>query len=98
MMIIFLEFANDNTALKSFKYCNLFLIFDKEREREKRKALISEPVGEVRHTCHVGIDGTAFGLLQLDKKDLAPTSASPSAARTNGSSSSRPQQSPSLSQ
>ncbi|KAK6752466.1 hypothetical protein RB195_003720 [Necator americanus] len=71
---------------------------DKEREREKRKALISEPVGEVRHTCHVGIDGTAFGLLQLDKKDLAPTSASPSAARTNGSSSSRPQQSPSLSQ
>ncbi|VDM85558.1 unnamed protein product, partial [Strongylus vulgaris] len=38
---------------------------DKEREREKRKALISEPVGEVRHTCHVGIDGTAFGLLQV---------------------------------
>lgn len=38
---------------------------DKELEREKRKALISEPVGEVRHTCHVGIDGTAFGLLQV---------------------------------
>ncbi|VDL76086.1 unnamed protein product [Nippostrongylus brasiliensis] len=38
---------------------------DKEREREMRKAMISEPVGEVRHTCHVGIDGTAFGLLQV---------------------------------
>ncbi|CAJ0603569.1 unnamed protein product [Cylicocyclus nassatus] len=57
---------------------------DREREREKRKALISEPVGEVRHTCHVGIDGTAFGLLQLDKKDLAPNSMSPTAGRTNG--------------
>uniref|UniRef100_A0A158PCU0 non-specific protein-tyrosine kinase n=1 Tax=Angiostrongylus cantonensis TaxID=6313 RepID=A0A158PCU0_ANGCA len=40
-------------------------VSDKEREREKRKALISEPVGKVRHTCHVGIDGTAFGLLQV---------------------------------
>ncbi|PIO61700.1 variant SH3 domain protein [Teladorsagia circumcincta] len=57
---------------------------DKEREREKRKALISEPVGEVRHTCHVGIDGTAFGLLQLDKKELVPPSVSPSTAHTNG--------------
>ncbi|EYC10540.1 hypothetical protein Y032_0055g2613 [Ancylostoma ceylanicum] len=70
---------------------------DKELEREKRKALISEPVGEVRHTCHVGIDGTAFGLLQLDKKDLAPTSVSPSSGRANGVPA-RPQHSPSLSQ
>ncbi|KJH48926.1 p21-Rho-binding domain protein [Dictyocaulus viviparus] len=56
---------------------------DKEREREKRKALISEPVGKVRHTCHVGIDGTAFGLLQLDKKEITSNTVSPSPARTN---------------
>ncbi|KAK6050426.1 p21-Rho-binding domain protein [Cooperia oncophora] len=61
-----------------------FSLKDKEREREKRKALISEPVGEVRHTCHVGIDGTAFGLLQLDKKELVAPSVSPSSVRTNG--------------
>ncbi|VDO42653.1 unnamed protein product [Haemonchus placei] len=59
---------------------------DKEKEREKRKALISEPVGEVRHTCHVGIDGTAFGLLQLDKKELVAPSVSPSSVHTNGTS------------
>ncbi|KAK6016745.1 p21-Rho-binding domain protein, partial [Ostertagia ostertagi] len=70
---------------------------DKEREREKRKALISEPVGEVRHTCHVGIDGTAFGLLQLDKKELVPPSVSPSAAHTNGTAA-HPHLGPSLSQ
>ncbi|WKY08360.1 hypothetical protein Q1695_007689 [Nippostrongylus brasiliensis] len=71
---------------------------DKEREREMRKAMISEPVGEVRHTCHVGIDGTAFGLLQLDKKELVPPSVSPSTpARANGTTS-RTQISPSLSQ
>ncbi|CAI4231837.1 unnamed protein product [Auanema sp. JU1783] len=51
--------------------------------REKKKALISEPVGEVRHTCHVGIDGTAFGLLQLDKKELVPPPISPSTTRSN---------------
>ncbi|XGW26729.1 hypothetical protein V3C99_007373 [Haemonchus contortus] len=59
---------------------------DKEKEREKRKALISEPVGEVRHTCHVGIDGTAFGLLQLDKKEFVAPSVSPSSVHTNGTS------------
>uniref|UniRef100_A0A914DMA1 non-specific protein-tyrosine kinase n=1 Tax=Acrobeloides nanus TaxID=290746 RepID=A0A914DMA1_9BILA len=31
---------------------------------EKKKLLISEPQGEVLHTCHVGIDGKSFGLLQ----------------------------------
>lgn len=32
---------------------------------KKKKLLISEPQGELRHTCHVGIDGTSFGLLQV---------------------------------
>lgn len=32
---------------------------------EKKKLLISEPQGEVLHTCHVGIDGKSFGLLQV---------------------------------
>uniref|UniRef100_A0A8R1HLY6 non-specific protein-tyrosine kinase n=1 Tax=Caenorhabditis japonica TaxID=281687 RepID=A0A8R1HLY6_CAEJA len=54
---------------------------DKEGERERKKLMISEPVGDVRHTCHVGIDGTAFGLLQLDKKAICPTSSSPSTSR-----------------
>ncbi|CAZ39159.1 Ack-related non-receptor tyrosine kinase [Caenorhabditis elegans] len=54
---------------------------EKESERERKKLLISEPVGDVRHTCHVGIDGTAFGLLQLDKKAMCPTSSSPSTSR-----------------
>lgn len=58
---------------------------DKENERERRKALISEPVGQVRHTCHVGIDGQVFGLLQLDKKDLCPQSVSPSTSRSQHS-------------
>lgn len=35
---------------------------------------------------------------QLDKKDLAPTSVSPSTARANGVAAARPQHSPSLSQ
>ncbi|KAK5976950.1 hypothetical protein GCK32_005380, partial [Trichostrongylus colubriformis] len=58
---------------------------DKEREREKRKALISEPVGEVRHTCH------------LDKKELVPPAVSPSSVHTNGTSA-QSHLSPSLSQ
>ncbi|CAJ0944781.1 unnamed protein product, partial [Mesorhabditis belari] len=42
----------------------------KESDRESKKLLISEPQGDLRHMCHVGIDGTAIGLLQIDKKDL----------------------------
>uniref|UniRef100_A0A914PIZ4 CRIB domain-containing protein n=1 Tax=Panagrolaimus davidi TaxID=227884 RepID=A0A914PIZ4_9BILA len=49
---------------------------------EKKKLLISEPQGDVRHTCHVGIDGTSFGILEGDKNLLSkalpppfPTSA-----------------------
>lgn len=41
---------------------------DKEREKERiarKKLMISEPQGDVRHTCHIGADGTAFGLLQV---------------------------------
>ncbi|PAV77794.1 hypothetical protein WR25_01355 isoform F [Diploscapter pachys] len=70
----------------------------KDNMREKKKKLISEPVGEVRHTCHVGIDGTAFGLHQLDKKELiAPPSVSPQSQRdTNTSSGSVGSVSPNL--
>ncbi|VDN03699.1 unnamed protein product [Thelazia callipaeda] len=31
----------------------------------RKKLLISEPQGDFRHTCHVGSDGTAFGLLEV---------------------------------
>uniref|UniRef100_A0AC35U7C7 Activated Cdc42 kinase-like n=1 Tax=Rhabditophanes sp. KR3021 TaxID=114890 RepID=A0AC35U7C7_9BILA len=41
-----------------------------EKEK-KKKLLISEPQGDLRHTCHVGIDGRSFGLLQIDKNDLS---------------------------
>ncbi|KHN78410.1 Tyrosine-protein kinase PR2 [Toxocara canis] len=45
---------------------------DKEKDKcKKKKLVISEPQGELRHTCHVGIDGTSFGLLQVDKNELA---------------------------
>ncbi|CAB3409355.1 unnamed protein product [Caenorhabditis bovis] len=59
---------------------------DKDGERERKKLMISEPVGDVRHTCHVGIDGTAFGLLQLDKKAMCATSSSPSTSRLSQTS------------
>ncbi|TMS39919.1 hypothetical protein L596_006372 [Steinernema carpocapsae] len=48
---------------------------------EKKKLIISEPQGDLRHTCHVGIDGRSFGLLGVDKNDLSralPPSISPS--------------------
>ncbi|CAJ0567176.1 unnamed protein product, partial [Mesorhabditis spiculigera] len=74
----------------------------KSCDRETKKLLISEPQGELRHMCHVGQDGTAIGLLQIDKKDLArgtpvqPNSISPAAtlrsstpSTTNPSSSDR---------
>lgn len=45
-------------------------IFSHEKEkihdRTSRKLLISEPQGDVHHTCHIGVDGTAFGLLQVN--------------------------------
>ncbi|MFH4981544.1 hypothetical protein AB6A40_008253 [Gnathostoma spinigerum] len=45
---------------------------DKNKGKNKKKKLIiSEPQGNVRHTCHVGIDGSSFGLMQIDKNDLA---------------------------
>uniref|UniRef100_A0A0N4Z3A7 non-specific protein-tyrosine kinase n=1 Tax=Parastrongyloides trichosuri TaxID=131310 RepID=A0A0N4Z3A7_PARTI len=42
-----------------------------EKDIKKKKLLISEPQGDLRHTCHVGIDGRSFGLLQVDKNDLS---------------------------
>lgn len=36
-------------------------------DKEKRKLLISQPQGDLRHTCHVGIDGKTFGILNVIK-------------------------------
>ncbi|KAI6180379.1 Tyrosine-protein kinase PR2 [Aphelenchoides besseyi] len=44
----------------------------KEKKKEKRKILISEPQGDLRHTCHVGVDGKVFGLIHVGKGDLQP--------------------------
>ncbi|VBB26404.1 unnamed protein product [Acanthocheilonema viteae] len=49
-------------------------IFSHEKVQNKnsrKKLLISEPQGDVHHTCHVGVDGTAFGLLQFGKNDIS---------------------------
>jgi hypothetical protein len=35
------------------------------KDKEKRKLLISEPQGDLRHTCHVGLDGKVFGLIHV---------------------------------
>lgn len=35
-----------------------------ESERDRKKRLISEPI-VVKHTSHLGIDGSSFGLLQV---------------------------------
>ncbi|KAH7724377.1 Protein ARK-1 a [Aphelenchoides avenae] len=47
---------------------------DKEKskvlDKERKKLLISEPQGDLRHTCHVGIDGKMFGLI-VKKDELA---------------------------
>ncbi|KAI6242395.1 hypothetical protein M3Y99_00224900 [Aphelenchoides fujianensis] len=43
-----------------------------EKDKEKRKLLISEPQGDLRHTCHVGVDGKVFGLIHVGKGDLQP--------------------------
>lgn len=37
----------------------------KIKDKEKRKLLISEPQGDLRHTCHVGLDGKVFGLIHV---------------------------------
>lgn len=34
-------------------------------DKERRKLLISQPQSDLRHTCHVGIDGKTFGLLNV---------------------------------
>lgn len=39
------------------------------QEKALKKLLISEPQGDVRHTCHIGADGTTFGLLQFNRND-----------------------------
>uniref|UniRef100_A0A0R3S2M2 non-specific protein-tyrosine kinase n=1 Tax=Elaeophora elaphi TaxID=1147741 RepID=A0A0R3S2M2_9BILA len=48
---------------------------DKVRDKNSRKKLlISEPQGDVHHTCHIGVDGTAFGLLKFGKNDISKSS------------------------
>ncbi|KAL3079024.1 hypothetical protein niasHS_014806 [Heterodera schachtii] len=43
-----------------------------DKEKKRKKAVeISEPKGDLRHTCHVGADGRSFGLLNVNKSDLA---------------------------
>jgi len=37
----------------------------KKNEKENFKMMISEPKGDLRHTCHVGADGRNFGLLNV---------------------------------
>uniref|UniRef100_A0A1I7VZ39 non-specific protein-tyrosine kinase n=1 Tax=Loa loa TaxID=7209 RepID=A0A1I7VZ39_LOALO len=51
---------------------------EKEKTQDKssrKKLLISEPQGDVHHTCHVGVDGTTFGLLQFGKNDISVKSS-----------------------
>lgn len=39
-----------------------------EREKDKKKkkkVVISEPQNDLRHTCHIGIDGSSFGVLPV---------------------------------
>jgi hypothetical protein len=37
----------------------------KASDKEKKKLLISEPQGDLRHTCHIGVDGRVFGLIHV---------------------------------
>uniref|UniRef100_A0A1I8EFU8 non-specific protein-tyrosine kinase n=1 Tax=Wuchereria bancrofti TaxID=6293 RepID=A0A1I8EFU8_WUCBA len=53
-------------------------LHDKEKTQDKnsrKKLLISEPQGDVHHTCHVGVDGTTFGLLQFGKNEVSVKSS-----------------------
>lgn len=36
-----------------------------ETDNERKKLLISQPQADLRHTCHVGIDGKTFGLMHV---------------------------------
>uniref|UniRef100_A0A914LQW6 non-specific protein-tyrosine kinase n=1 Tax=Meloidogyne incognita TaxID=6306 RepID=A0A914LQW6_MELIC len=47
---------------------------EKKNEKENFKMMISEPKGDLRHTCHVGADGRNFGLLNINKTDLSISS------------------------
>jgi serine/threonine protein kinase len=60
---------------------------------EKKKLLISEPQGDVRHTCHVGIDGTSFGILEGDK-NLLSKALPPPFPTTNGDAKMPPRPAP----
>ncbi|KAI1713516.1 protein tyrosine kinase domain-containing protein [Ditylenchus destructor] len=42
-----------------------------ETDNERKKLLISQPQADLRHTCHVGIDGKTFGLMHVDKSELS---------------------------
>ncbi|KAF7638275.1 hypothetical protein Mgra_00002249 [Meloidogyne graminicola] len=57
---------------------------NKENDNNERfKMMISEPKGDLRHTCHVGADGRNFGLLNINKNELSITSiVSPPSVRS----------------
>lgn len=43
---------------------------EKEKSKGKvkrQKLMISEPQGNLRHMCHIGVDGTCFGSLQVSR-------------------------------
>uniref|UniRef100_A0A914H529 non-specific protein-tyrosine kinase n=1 Tax=Globodera rostochiensis TaxID=31243 RepID=A0A914H529_GLORO len=55
--------------------------------KKKKPVVISQPQGDLRHTCHVGADGRSFGLLNVNKKDLAkslPPKISPRSSPPGG--------------
>uniref|UniRef100_A0A1I8B3W2 non-specific protein-tyrosine kinase n=1 Tax=Meloidogyne hapla TaxID=6305 RepID=A0A1I8B3W2_MELHA len=45
----------------------------KNKKKDDFKMIISEPKGDLRHTCHVGADGRNFGILNINKNDLSTT-------------------------
>ncbi|KAK0399031.1 hypothetical protein QR680_002875 [Steinernema hermaphroditum] len=71
----------ENPATKSLLNGKTNIVKPESKAPEKKKLIISEPQGDLRHTCHLGIDGRSFGLMQVDKNDLSralPPSISPS--------------------
>ena len=72
--VAYLGAISPNPGVLNFKNVPIVKKKDLKQSKlppEKKKLLISEPQGDVRHTCHVGVDGQSFGLLQVDKKELS---------------------------
>ncbi|KAK0399030.1 hypothetical protein QR680_002875 [Steinernema hermaphroditum] len=54
----------ENPATKSLLNGKTNIVKPESKAPEKKKLIISEPQGDLRHTCHLGIDGRSFGLMQ----------------------------------